>query len=311
MPVREVRVAKARPASPRPAPPEAPDSFRHPIPTAVKTVEPAVGVLTAEPAARQVGAAAAGGAGSSFYNTLLAVPGSGTWTPVSPPPYGQVTIQWEDAAGNLVAPIVSPQTCGMAGERTSQVAGLSTVSLQVIGGNGGQGSNEGKDPFNNGNALGGSGTGITASFTNTSATPQDITAIQGCPGAIATGGLFPTVGGFGLSNGANNYTLLGCTRVPCLVDSGSGGGGAAICVGNVDPGNDTASNNNCTSALPADILMLAGGGGGGGGASSFVSHIPGGAGGSAGIGANWPGGASIYPTDTRCRRRQRRRWRRF
>ncbi len=233
-----------------------------------------------------------GGAGSSFYNTLLAVPGSGTWTPVSPPPYGQVTIQWEDAAGNLVAPIVSPQTCGMAGERTSQVAGLSTVSLQVIGGNGGQGSNEGKDPFNNGNALGGSGTGITASFTNTSATPQDITAIQGCPGAIATGGLFPTVGGFGLSNGANNYTLLGCTRVPCLVDSGSGGGGAAICVGNVDPGNDTASNNNCTSALPADILMLAGGGGGGGGASSFVSHLAGGNGGAAGIGTNWPGGSS-------------------
>jgi hypothetical protein len=231
-----------------------------------------------------------GGAGSSFYNTLLAVSGSGTWTPVNPPPYGQVTIQWEDAAGNLVAPVVNPQVCGMAAERTSVVAADSTVSLQVIGGNGGQGSNIGKDPYNNGNALGGTGTGLTASYSNTSATPQDVTAIQGCPGAIATGGLVPTIGGFGLSSGANNY--LSCNRVPCVADSGSGGGGAAICVGNVDPGNDTPSNNNCTSALPADILMLAAGGGGGGGASSFVSHLAGGAGGAAGIGTNWPGTTS-------------------
>jgi hypothetical protein len=251
-----------------------------------------------------------GGAGASFYNTNTSpsgggigafVPGasgtgfvgSGVAMNTTPSNYGSVIIQWEDSTGAPVGTPVVPATCGPYSERTTQIPALSDVSLQVSGGSGGNGDNLSLfgNWFGSGAGREGVGATVVATYQNISTLPVDVTAIQGCQGAIG-GDAGVTPGGDGLrtsggssSGGAN---CSGCSGNQG--DAGSAGGASAICVGTIAPGADTPTSNNCTAGSSA-MLMVAGGGAGGGGVStsllSLCSAGNGGAGGTA-LASDWP-----------------------
>ena len=252
-----------------------------------------------------------GGAGASFYNTNAAPSGtgaigayvsgatgtgfvgSGVAMNATPASYGSVTIQWEDSTGSPVGTPIVPSSCGPYAEQTSQIAALSSVSLQVSGGSGGNGDNLSLfgNWFGSGAGKEGVGATVVGTYQNTSTSPVYVTAIQGCQGSIG-GDAGVTPGGDGLrtasasTSGGNNCT--GC--VGNQGDAGSGGGASAICVGTIQPGQDSPTNNNCTAGAN-NMLMVAGGGGAGGGVSaslfSWCSAGAGGAGGAA-LSSDWP-----------------------
>jgi len=252
-----------------------------------------------------------GGAGASFYNTNTSpaaggigayisgaagtgFAGAGTTMSTTPSNYGSVIIQWETSTGAAVGTPVVPSSCGPYSERTTQIPALSDVSLQVSGGSGGYGDYLGDFGIFSTNGPEGVGATVVATYQNTSTLPVDVTAIQGCQGAI--GGLSgDTAGGDGLrstgsptSGGAN---CSGCSQG----DAGSGGGASAICVGTIAPGNDSPTNNNCTAGA-SSLLMAAGGGGGGGGIAGPISiACNGGAGGNGGAdtASDWPASTNL------------------
>jgi hypothetical protein len=259
-----------------------------------------------------------GGAGASFYNTNTSpsaggigayVPaatgtgfvGTGTTMSTTPASYGSVIIQWEDSTGAPVGTPVVPASCGPYAERTTQIPALSDVSLQVSGGSGGNGDDLSIFGFWSDAGVQGVGSTVVATYQNTSTLPVDVTAIQGCQGAIG-GDDGVTPGGDGLETAnANPATSGGDNCSGCTGnqgDSGSAGGASAICVGTIPPGSDTPTNNNCTvgGGSASDLLMVAGGGGGGGGVSSGVIGLcNGGNGGAAGTAtaSDWPASTTL------------------
>ena len=120
----------------------------------------------------------------------------------TPPTFGSVTITWESSTGTPVAPPVTPSNCGPSTQRTTQIPALAQVALQATGGSGGASVDLSLlTSLGNfyGSKYGGEGfaASIYATYQNTSSFPVDVTAIQGCQGAIG-GENGVTQGGDGL-----------------------------------------------------------------------------------------------------------------
>ena len=161
------------------------------------------------------------------------------------------------------------------GTRRVALASLTTVSIDLAGGNGGSGNYTAVFGTRGQLYPGGAGAAVTATYKNVSTTTVYLTAIQGCNGQLGleNGG---EQGGLGLGKGGFNCAT-GCGGTGNGA-SGSGGGASAVCVGSISPTNANPSNNNCTVGA-TNMLMVAGGGGGGGEHGTFSGSAPGGAGG--------------------------------
>lgn len=191
------------------------------------------------------GGGGGGGGGSSWVNT----------SPASPWAYGGSVTYSTSSTGIASAQITVTESgttignytvggCGTTAAAIAQVTMNGTVTVQLSGGAGSNGSSNGGWLLQGGNSQGGTGSQVTATVPVIGG--DYLYVFIGCPAY----GYGSSAGGAGWSSGGSSSSNGG----------GGGGGASAICEGTSNTAPTAA---NC--ATGANKLLLVAGGGGGGG----------------------------------------------
>ena len=178
----------------------------------------------------------------------------------------------------IVAPVVAPlltappakavtatitPTSNASGTYLTIPSGVSSVTIEALGGGGGKGGNDGN--------TGGSGTNAGYVVTNIPVSPGDVLGLYpGKLGTAGTDGAQGTGGGAGAADTLPDYPFSLAGTYSALFNFGGGSGGAAGSAGSSGGGGGAGSASIAT--INSEIVVVAGGAGGGGGAGNGTSY---------------------------------------